>query len=95
MWREGWKEGGGREGERERERERSDPTNLRGEWFIGVELFRIGDCSVVDLVHDVLQQGLRWRGIYTGGRLTARPLFVCVCGSLDHHQHSNKAKKDT
>ena len=47
-----------KERERERERERSDPTNLRGEWFIGVELFRVGDRSVVDLVHDVLQQGL-------------------------------------
>ena len=56
--------GGRGEREREREREReggregSDPTNLRGEWFIGVELFRVGDRSVVDLVHDVLQQGL-------------------------------------
>ena len=48
----------GGERERERERERSDPTNFRGEWFIGVELFRVGDRSVVDLVHDVLQQGL-------------------------------------
>ena len=49
-----WKQEGEK---RERERER-ETTNLRGEWFICVEFFRVGDSSVVDLIHDVLQQGL-------------------------------------
>ncbi len=92
LWSKGWREGRvrvrEREGEGGREGERRHPTNLRGEWFIRVELLRVGDRSVVDLVHDMLQQGLWWRGVYTGRRLPPRPLFVrvcvSVCGSLDH-----------
>ena len=49
-------------------------THFRGEGLILVEEARVVNSMVVDLVHDVFQEGGTRRGVNAGRRLLARPL---------------------
>lgn len=57
-------------------------VDLWGEGFVGVEGLWIGDCTIVDLVQDVFQEGESGRGIDAVRGLATRPLITHTNNSV-------------